>query len=139
MIGRWVRARGAELGRWLDNVTVVSMSWLANDIAPVGQMVHGALQARPVDARVWAVVAFAARFDACPVTVALTETLLECAIPYFEVRVDEASDNATFVAAAQRTRATAEERSRFEAVPIGRQRFESHAGGLFQANVPGHL
>ncbi len=137
LLGRWILDRGAELGRMLDNVTVASLSWLASDVAPVGHIVHGRLAARPVHAQLWAVVAFSARFDACPTTVALTETLRACAMPYLEMRIDEASDNVALVTSRPQS---ARPRSQQDAGRFALRRldaaFPSHIGGLFQADVP---
>ncbi len=138
MLGRWALDHRDDLFTRYNRAIVVSMSWLAVDVAPVGQIVHGDLVAHAVHARLWAVVAFAGRFDACPATVALTETLRECALPYLEMRVDQTDENVTLIRSPPQSarQPTPDEVGRFTLVSTAANPFSRHVGGLFQADFP---
>jgi len=139
LLGEWVKERREDLEALLDNISVVSLSWLAADIAPVGHFADGSLRARAVGARLWIVVTMQMRFAHCPTTAALLETLLESGTSYLELRVDEDHDNVCLVTPeglqnGAEGRRQKEVPDQFEMVEIERD-FPTHAGGLIRSQL----
>jgi hypothetical protein len=138
LITRRIVSRRGELESVL-NARVVSVSWLASDIAPVGQMVDGGLRARAVDAHVWAVAATEARLLHCTTTGALLTAIRASGLAGYEVMIDRASANVREVLRAPRgevARLLAQEIAEsVQPVPVEQARLPSIAGGVFRSDL----
>ncbi len=55
LVTGWIDAHIAELEAMLE-ISVVSVSWTASDIAPVGHLAEGTLELRAVPAALWVLV-----------------------------------------------------------------------------------
>jgi xanthosine utilization system XapX-like protein len=83
--------RRAELEDRLD-VEVVSLSWLASDIAPVGHLVDGRLRGVPVAAEAWVVVGTEARIDSA-LAGGMIDALAGSGAPCWVLAIDRSTDN----------------------------------------------
>lgn len=124
LLSTWAVAHRADLESALG-VRVVSVSWLAVDIAPVGVMPHATLQPVAVDAGTWVVVALDVRFAHCGVTGALAATVVSAGVRTMQLAVDSQSANLS-----QTT--TASERTRRLPRPSDPP---VHLGGLFRGSL----
>jgi hypothetical protein len=92
ILANWVRRNRAHLES-LFSVSVTGISWVASDIAPVGHMAVGTLEAIPVMAYTWTVVATSTRLQHCKVTGFITESLKWAGIAYATVAIDQSENN----------------------------------------------
>jgi hypothetical protein len=132
LIARWVRDHRSEFDALLDRVSIVSSSWIASDIAPVGHLVHGRLAAHPIDAAVWIIVTMGMRLEHCHATSAIVEAVLEAGRPCLEVRVDEANHNVVVVIPRRTEHPADGPGEGFERVTLAGRSFPDHVGGLFR-------
>jgi hypothetical protein len=92
LLTKWIRTRIAEL-ETLVHASVVSFSWLATDVAPVGHLVDDSLRAIPVEAQVWVLASLSARFVNCSTTSMLQKSLGANGDVYFELALDQQEGN----------------------------------------------
>ena len=91
------------LTRWvLDHVDdldfpVASLSWIAEDIAPIGEMPCGTLQAWPLRAVSWLIVATSARFERGKAANAIIAALTAAGSAYGTLAIDESVGNLVHV------------------------------------------
>jgi hypothetical protein len=128
LLGNWCAARRAEIEALLD-LSVQSMSWLAADIAPVGNLTCAALQPVAIEAAVWVFVAIEMRFAHCGVSGSLVETVAASGARTWCLSIDRHKDNLILAPPTQR-----EPRR----LPRSEQ-FSAHIGGLFRSSIPGDL
>jgi hypothetical protein len=129
LFANWVLHRRGDLERVVGG-HLVSLSWLATDIAPVGHFSQATLRGVAVDAPVWVVVTLSSRFTYCAVTALLTETLLAARRVCVLVGLDLRADNVTIIDASQ-----AEPPDRADLVSLERASFPEHPGGLFRSSL----
>lgn len=77
----------------LIDARVVSLTWLATDIAPVGQFVYGDLTSAAVDVSVCVIVAMSTRFTNCDLTGTLVELHINAGGKTITLSVDDSKDN----------------------------------------------
>ncbi len=92
LLANWVHCNKAELEP-LFSVSVTSISWVATDIAPVGHFAVGTLEAFPVKADKWVIVASSARLQVCPLTGFITESLKLAGVSHITVAIDQHENN----------------------------------------------
>jgi hypothetical protein len=123
LFSSWLLAHREELEISLS-LALQSVSWLAADIAPVGHLVNGALQAVAVDAPVWVIVATGARLTHCGVTGALSGTRAGLGGQTWQLEIDASADNLTPVSGPE---------SQARRIALPDAGFPLHPGGLFRA------
>jgi hypothetical protein len=92
LIADWVQKRVPELETILGH-EVVSMSWIASDIAAVGHLAEGALRLVAVEADVWVLATVRTRFEHDMVTSAITAAVYGSGRPLVRVVLDETENN----------------------------------------------
>ncbi len=92
LIADWVQKRVPELETILGH-EVVSMSWIASDIAAVGHLAEGALRLVAVEADVWVLATVRTRFEHNMVTSAITAAVYGSGRPLVRVVLDETENN----------------------------------------------
>ena len=92
LFAHWVHEHRETLQSALQ-VHVVSLSWLASDIAPVGHFALGALSIRPVECDSWIVVATSNSLAAGYFTNILVETLWCAGVDHAELEIDAIEAN----------------------------------------------
>ena len=127
LLARWVLRHRDELRH-----PVASLSWLAVDIAPVGELPCGSLRAQPVAAPLWIIVATSQRLVRGHAGPALASALAAAGIPSIEIEIDRGAGNVTRVDPPPKRDRSAEP-GHVEAVRIPEQGFPVHAGGLLRA------
>ncbi len=121
LLAEWVLAHRDEL-----TVPVASLSWLATDIAPVGELPCGSLRAESVASPLWVLVGSGSRLARGVAGPALAAALNAAGLPHLELEVDRWGENLTRVEPAPDPEAC-------ETVPIPADGFPIHTGGLVRA------
>lgn len=121
----WAVAHRSQLEALLG-VAVDSVSWLAADIAPVGHLVSGALQAKEVTAGTWVLVTSYARRMYYGVTNALADTLVAAGVRTWHLAIDVPQNN---------LRKATEPSSETRHIAVPAAGFPAHVGGLFRATM----
>jgi hypothetical protein len=129
LFAHWCEAHRAQIEEALP-VRVASISWLAADIAPVGHIASGALQAMPIDATVWVIVATWARLTHCDVTGALSAAIAAAGVQTWELAINSSGDNLKWAASPS---------SGTRRVAIAPDGFPVHQGGLFRGSLQSDL
>ncbi len=88
----WIRAHLPELETVLG-LAVVSMSWTASDVAPVGHLAEGTLKLRAVEEPVWVLSTVRTRFEHDPVTSVIAAAVTASGRPLVRVALDEMEKN----------------------------------------------
>lgn len=88
----WVTRHRAALEDALG-VALSSMSWCADDVAPVGHLADGQLRAQPLEAGLWVVVATRERLAYGSSVNLLKASIARAGQPLVEIMIDVASDN----------------------------------------------
>jgi hypothetical protein len=118
LLARWLLAHAGELP-----APVATISWLAVDIAPVGQLPCGSLQAQPVAAPLWVLVAQEMVLEHGAAGPALARALAAAGVPYLELALD--ARRLTLVESEPATEGV-------EAVAVPPEGFPVHEGGLLR-------
>jgi hypothetical protein len=138
LVAGWIRDHLQELENIIDT-TVISVSWLASDIAPVGSMAEGRLRSVAVTADVWVLVAAEARIDHCNTTACLQNAIRASRLPYFELRIDERKGNLGKVRYPEThsiaSQASQSDEETFRAVTVEHFRPLNIPGGVFRAEL----
>jgi hypothetical protein len=130
LFARWVIDHRGELEAQVD-ASVVSVSWLASDIAPVGHMICGNLTPRAIAADVWAVVASWARLHHCQAISSILQTLRCAGIDHVTVTLDQERDNLAKPALEEPPKGMPRGEL-VETVDLDERPLRTHAGGLFR-------
>jgi hypothetical protein len=142
MFANWVQNHMAELQSTLG-VSVVSLSWLATDIAPVGHFAYASLKAVAVDADNWIVLSLETRFKHCHTTGLLTETLKGARKKYFQLSIDVHENNLLTVepvgAPINNQASARDEPGKFREIDLTAASFPTRYGGLFRWALIDHL
>lgn len=96
LVTGWIDAHMAELEKTLG-VGVVSVSWTASDIAPVGHLAEGALELRAVEADRWVLVTTRVRLQRNSVASAIAAAVAASGRPLVRVVLDETENNVEMV------------------------------------------
>jgi len=116
---------------------VMSLSWLASDIAPVGQKVDGRLRTALVDADTWILAATSTRLVHCLTTSALQTSIRASNRRLIELALDESVQNLREVrppaGAEARALLSSETKESVLAYPTGRVRSLNRIGGVFRS------
>jgi hypothetical protein len=96
LVASWIESHMSELEIMLE-LGVVSMSWTASDIAPVGHLVEGALELRAVEAPVWVLATVRGRLLHDSITSAIARAVTASGRPLVRVVLDETEDNVEVV------------------------------------------
>jgi len=133
LIASWVETHLSELETILGQV-VVSMSWTASDIAPVGHLAEGVLELRAVEAPVWVLATVRARFGQDAVASAIARAVTASGRTLVRVALDETEDNIEVIAA---PRDGAPEPRTFgeELVALDPGAFGTRVGGLHRSTL----
>ena len=138
LLSSWADRRRDELEKMLE-VEVVSRSWLASDVAPVGHFVCGDLWAKGIAAEMWVLVASTARFQYCPTTSLLLSVLNRAMRTTIGVLCDRRADNVLVLLPEP-------ESSRNPSAPappalrsVPTSRLPVHRGGLFRMMLGEYL
>jgi len=134
LLARWTHTHRAEIEEAL-RLQVVSISWLASDIAPVGWMPVGFLQPCVVSTRTWVVIAAESRLRHCEVTGHLIEMMRSLGRPYGELAIDRETDNLRWYDERQ----AQEQDDSLATYPIAEGLFRQHRGGLFRGALVDYL
>ncbi|HET6533352.1 MAG TPA: hypothetical protein VFH03_22425 [Actinoplanes sp.] len=129
----WVIDHRAELEEVLGT-PVGSVSWLASDIAAVGEMACGTLRAAPVGARRWVLVGVQMRLRHGVIAPAIRNALADAGVAAAEVAIDRAEDNVTVF----EDRSEPPDPSRSKVLPRGTV-LPEHPGGLLRAHLVDRL
>ena len=100
LVTGWIDAHMAELETRLG-VSVVSVSWTASDIAPVGHFAEGALELRAVQAAVWVLVTIRVRLQRDSVASAIAAAVTASGRRLLRVVLDESEGNVELVPPSQ--------------------------------------
>lgn len=133
LLANWVRRNRAELESLLS-VSVTSISWVASDIAPIGQMAVGSLRALPVTTAAWVVVATSARLQHCRITSFLTETLKWAGVGYATIAIDQLENNVAIPEPPELPEEV-DINELIVAVDLAKNPPRTHPGGLFQWQI----
>jgi hypothetical protein len=123
---------GVLLASWaldhLDDLDfpVASLSWIAEDIAPIGEMPCGTLQARPLRTLPWLIIATSTRFEHGQAANAIIAALKAAGSAYATLAIDEAADNLVVYEEPEPDASLA------ELVSIPLDGFPLHVGGLLR-------
>jgi hypothetical protein len=136
LLANWVCKRRIELASMLS-VNVISLSWLATDIAPVGHFASGCLRACPISAPVWIVVAVRMRFSNCHTTKLLLNAIYQSGCKAFLFAIDESKENVLRLP--KWSRKSGIEGWGGKEVDIKATSFPTHHGGLYRGAIPRDL
>jgi hypothetical protein len=138
LVAAWICNHLQELENILDT-TVISVSWLASDIAPVGHFVEGCLRSIAVTADIWVLVAVQARIEHCNATATLQNAIRASGLPYFELIIDRPQANLSEVRspanAGSATQSSQVQEQNFHRVPLQEFRSLMIAGGVFRSEL----
>jgi hypothetical protein len=133
LLANWVERHKRNLESLLS-VSVSSMSWVASDIAPVGHIALGTLEAVPVIADTWIVVTVSTRLHYCQVTNFITEILKWTGITHATIAVDLQENNVEIVQSAEPPSGV-EIKDLITAINLSERPPKTHPGGLFEWQV----
>src|SRR5262249_5875166 len=120
------------------SVSVTGISWVASDIAPVGHMAVGTLEAVPVTADTWAGVATATRFQHCQVTRFITQTPKGARVSHVTLENDQHQNKVE--SPAQAVPPEGVDITEFiVAINLAEHPPKTHLGGLFQWQIQEEL
>jgi len=125
LLARWLLAHAGELP-----APVATVSWLAVDIAPVGELPCGSLRAQPVAAPLWLIVGQGTALEHGAAGPALDRALAAAGVPYLELALDERRLTLVHPAPAEKD---------VEAVAVPPEGFPVHEGGLLRQWALGAL
>jgi hypothetical protein len=134
LLARWARDHHGDIQALLGR-PVVSISWLASDIAPAGRVVYGALQAWPSLSQRWVVVATAHRLAYCQIAGHLIETMRALGRPYGELAVDHAQQNFRWFEG----REVEGQPNALARYPVAEGVIRTHPGGLYRGALLPYL
>jgi hypothetical protein len=127
VLARWACDHQGDIAALVGR-PVVSISWLAADILPVGRMVYGALQPWASLSRRWIVVSTAHRLAHCEVAGHLIEMMRSLDRPYGELAVDRVKGNFRWFEARD-IEGSPDSLARY---PIEEGVIRTHPGGLYR-------
>lgn len=130
LVTGWIDAHIAELETRLE-ISVVSMSWTASDIAPVGHLAEGTLELRAVQAALWVLVTTRVRLQRDSVASAIAAAVAASGGRLLRMVLDESQDNVELVPPPKeepKARAPEEGLVALDPVAVG-----VLAGGLYKA------
>jgi len=126
LVADWVAAHRADLEQLLD-VRVVSLSWLASDVVPVGHFVEAALRAAAVPERVWVLVGHEQRLLRSEAVQIIVRSAAAASVTLYDLDVGKTEGNV-------RRRSPGTERGA-TTVPVPADGFPRHEGGLFLSDL----
>lgn len=127
LVAAWIDTHMAELETMLG-LSVVSMSWTASDIAPVGHLAEGVLELRAVETAVWVLVATGVRLQRDSVASAIAGAAAASGGLLVRVALDETKDNVELVSPPEPETRTGE-----DLVALDPGAFGIRAGGLYRS------
>lgn len=92
LAANWARARRGQVEQ-ATGTTVSAISWLSDDIAPVGHMPSGRLEPTLSDSDTWCIAAGAARLEHDPLCRRLRAAALGAGLTVFFLQLDSVSEN----------------------------------------------
>lgn len=131
LLSNWVLRYRGDVERALG-VKLVSLSWLSTDIAPIGHIVCGSLQAAAVNVPVWIVVSLGTRFKQCDVTRILTKSLIAANRECIMIAVDEPENNVSVIPSGAQHSFNLQDYSLFD---LATWSPTEHVGGLFRSSL----
>jgi tetratricopeptide (TPR) repeat protein len=96
LIASWIESRLSELETMLE-LDVVSISWTASDIAPIGHLAEGTLELRAVEAPVWVLATVRRRLQYDSVTSVIARAVTASGRQLVRLVLDETEDNVELV------------------------------------------
>lgn len=129
LVAAWVEEHRSELEDMLA-VAVRSVSWVATDVAPVGCLAHGQLQATPVSAPVWVLVGLSQLLERAEVADMVIQSASAAGNAVHQVAIDITDEPHQNVG---RLLEGASAGTRRVALPDGG--FAVHVGGLFRHDL----
>jgi len=137
LFANWVSRNKSDLES-LFSVSVTSISWVASDIAPVGHIAVGTLEAFPVTTNTWVVVTMSMRLQHCQVTGFITESLKWAGIAYATLAIDDHENNIE-IPEQTKTPEGIDIQEQIVAINLAKRMPTTHSGGLFQWQIPEEL
>jgi len=136
LLAAWIDVFRDELAA-VAGVDIVSRSWLASDIAPVGTFVNGELRTVTVDCPNWILVVASVRRDHCAIT-AMTESLAaEAGVAVAWVEIDLGEGNVSAVEGFPQRSLAAQTPGR--SARAARGEGVVHLGGLYRRDLTERL
>jgi hypothetical protein len=126
----WVLDHRDELEAVIGTA-VGSVSWIASDIAAVGEMSCGTLRAEPIKAPLWVLVGASMRLGHGVVAPAIRNALVYAGVPHVEVSIDRAENGVIRTGPGARS-AAAGDAPKAKELPAGTP-LPVHPGGLLRA------